>query len=64
MPGSAGGGRAALPERLSTAIANPDGWQQERNPVNDFYTLPVRPVRDDQGNDTIGEGAACRQARC
>ena len=21
---------------------NPDGWQQERNPVNDFYTLPVR----------------------
>jgi len=22
---------------------NPDGWQQERNPVNDFYTLPVRP---------------------
>jgi len=27
---------------------NPDGWQQERNPVNDFYTLPVRPVRDSQ----------------
>ena len=27
---------------------NPDGWQQERNPVNDFYTLPVRPVRDEQ----------------
>jgi starch phosphorylase len=23
---------------------NPDGWQQERYPVNDFYTLPVRPV--------------------
>jgi starch phosphorylase len=30
---------------------NPDGWQQERNPINDFYTLPVRPVRDDQGRD-------------
>jgi starch phosphorylase len=30
---------------------NPDGWQQERNPVNDFYTLPVRPVRDDQGQE-------------
>jgi glycogen phosphorylase len=30
---------------------NPDGWQQERNPVNDFYTLPVRPVRDDAGKD-------------
>lgn len=23
---------------------NPDGWQQERTPVNDFYQLPVRPV--------------------
>ncbi len=22
---------------------NPDGWQQERTPLNDFYTLPVRP---------------------
>ncbi len=30
---------------------NPDGWQQERNPINDFYTLPVRPVRDEQGRD-------------
>jgi len=34
---------------------NPDGWQQERNPVNDFYTLPVRPVRDEQGQDTMVE---------
>jgi glycogen phosphorylase len=32
---------------------NPDGWQQERNPVNDFYTLPVRPVRDEQGRDRM-----------
>jgi|HubBroStandDraft_6_1064221.scaffolds.fasta_scaffold39303_2 starch phosphorylase len=32
---------------------NPDGWQQERNPVNDFYTLPVRPVRDEQGQDMV-----------
>ena len=32
---------------------NPDGWQQERNPVNDFYTLPVRPVRDEQGQDIV-----------
>ena len=23
---------------------NQDGWQQERNPVNDFYALPVKPV--------------------
>ena len=28
---------------------NPDGWQQERYPVNDFYTLPVRPVLDADG---------------
>jgi len=32
---------------------NPDGWQQERNPVNDFYTLPVRPERDSNGGDVI-----------
>jgi starch phosphorylase len=32
---------------------NPDGWQQERNPVNDFYTLPVLPVRDEAGNDVV-----------
>jgi len=31
---------------------NPDGWQQERNPVNDFYTLPVRPIQID-GRDLI-----------
>lgn len=31
---------------------NPDGWQQERNPVNDFYTLPVRPVQVD-GQDLL-----------
>ncbi|MGI8746100.1 MAG: alpha-glucan family phosphorylase [Bryobacteraceae bacterium] len=30
---------------------NPDGWQQERNPVNDFYTLPVRPVTSEEGAD-------------
>ena len=32
---------------------NPDGWQQERNPVNDFYTLPVRPVRLEDGTDLL-----------
>ncbi len=30
---------------------NPDGWQQERYPLNDFYTLPVTPVRDPSGAD-------------
>lgn len=28
---------------------NPDGWQQERTPLNDFYTLPVRPCLDETG---------------
>ncbi len=30
---------------------NPDGWQQERNPVNDFYTLPVAPAKDASGKE-------------
>jgi starch phosphorylase len=29
---------------------NPDGWQQERYPTNDFYTLPLTPVRTDAGD--------------
>jgi starch phosphorylase len=32
---------------------NPDGWQQERNPVNDFYTLPVKPVVSADGGDLL-----------
>jgi starch phosphorylase len=30
---------------------NPDGWQQERYPMNDFYTLPLTPVKDAAGQD-------------
>src|ERR1700730_4227442 len=30
---------------------NPDGWQQERYPMNDFYTLPLVPVKDAEGHD-------------
>jgi len=30
---------------------NPDGWQQERYPMNDFYTLPLLPVKDADGHD-------------
>ncbi len=30
---------------------NPDGWQQERYPVNDFYTLPVAPVQNAAGGE-------------
>jgi starch phosphorylase len=29
---------------------NADGWQQERYPENDFYTMPMRPVLDAAGN--------------
>jgi glycogen phosphorylase len=32
-------------------MLNPDGWQQERYPVNDFYTLPLATVKDAAGND-------------
>jgi starch phosphorylase len=30
---------------------NPDGWQQERYPMNDFYTLPLLPVKQADGGD-------------
>ncbi|MDQ2711927.1 MAG: alpha-glucan family phosphorylase [Acidobacteriota bacterium] len=32
---------------------NPDGWQQERTPLNDFYNLPVRPCVDAKGAEVI-----------
>src|SRR3984957_2627559 len=32
-------------------LLNPDGWQQERYPINDFYTLPLTPVKDSEGRD-------------
>ena len=32
---------------------NPDGWQQERTPLNDFYTLPVRECTDEAGDEVI-----------
>ncbi len=28
---------------------NPDGWQIERFPVNDFYMMPLKPVLDQDG---------------
>jgi len=30
---------------------NPDGWQQERYPLNDFYTLPLTTVKDSNDED-------------
>ncbi len=32
---------------------NPDGWQQERYPVNDFYTLPLKAVPAPGGGELI-----------
>ncbi len=32
---------------------NPDGWQQERTPLNDFYTLPVRPCLDERNQEIL-----------
>jgi starch phosphorylase len=32
-------------------VLNPDGWQQERYPTNDFYTLPLQPVKAPDGQD-------------
>ena len=32
---------------------NPDGWQIERVPSNDFYTLPVAPVLREDGSETV-----------
>ncbi len=34
-------------------VLNPDGLQQERNPVNDFYTLPVRPYTREDGSEVF-----------
>lgn len=30
---------------------NPDGWQIERTPVNDFFNFPVLPVLDQKGEE-------------
>ena len=30
---------------------NEDGWQQERYPENDFYTLPLQPIQSEDGTD-------------
>ncbi len=32
-------------------VLSPDGWQQEKTPVNDFYTLPVQPALDPSGRE-------------
>jgi glycogen phosphorylase len=32
---------------------NQDGWQQERYPLNDFYNLPIVPVREKEGESVL-----------
>jgi starch phosphorylase len=32
---------------------DPDGWQQEHTPVNDFYSLPVTPVTRSDGSELL-----------
>jgi len=36
-------------------VLNPDGWQTERSSDNDFYTLPVQPVRGPDGKELLVE---------
>ncbi len=31
----------------------PDGWQQERTPINDFYSLPVTPQSRADGSELL-----------
>ncbi len=32
---------------------DPDGWQQEHAPVNDFYSLPITPVTRPEGGELL-----------
>jgi starch phosphorylase len=32
---------------------DPDGWQQEHAPVNDFYSLPITPVMRPEGSELL-----------
>ncbi|MCX7605048.1 MAG: alpha-glucan family phosphorylase, partial [Bryobacteraceae bacterium] len=34
---------------------NPDGWQVEKYPINDFFTWPVQPAVDGEGNEVLVE---------
>src|SRR5512140_2572508 len=36
-------------------LLDPNGWQQERTPVNDFYSLPLTPVKRPHGSDAGSE---------
>jgi starch phosphorylase len=32
---------------------NADGWQQEKYPINDFYNLPILPVKEKDGSPVL-----------
>jgi starch phosphorylase len=34
-------------------MLGPDGWQHERTPVNDFYSLPITPVTRADGSELL-----------
>ncbi len=34
---------------------NPDGWQQERYSINDFYNMPIQQVLNDDGSPLVVE---------
>lgn len=34
---------------------NPDGWQQELYPPNDFYNMPIEKVKDEEGKPLVIE---------
>ncbi len=36
-----------------TQYLNPDGWQLEKYPANDFYKMPLRPVVQDDGTQLL-----------
>ena len=42
---------------------NAEGWQQERYPENDFFTLPLIPELDSAGKPLIVDRAAARPRR-
>ena len=44
-------------------VLNPDGWQQERYPINDFYTLPITPGPRQPGRRAEGHGQAAHRQR-
>lgn len=34
-----------------TQVLNPDGWQTERTPINDFFNFPVQPAKTAKGEE-------------